>query len=100
MIPYDHDYAGIRRKEHMMDIRTAFDGEHIWIFLNGVHSWADGCYTHEWTHCMLPHTLDDIVMSVKNAMYLYDYQVNVIPQLREELGDIASVLYFKDGDEI
>ena len=97
MIPYDHDYAGIRRKEHMMNVRASFDGEHIWIFLNGAHSWADGCYTHEWTHCMLPHTLYDIVMCAENAIYLYYYQTDIVPQLREEIGDGDSVQYFENG---
>lgn len=89
MIPYDHDYAGNRRADHQMNIQCHYDGELIWLFMEGCHSWVDGCYTHNWTHAIPMKAFDDIVKCATNAIYLYTYLIEVIPQIQEEVGDIA-----------
>jgi len=87
MIPRDHDYAGNERDQHNMNINCIYDGELIWIYMDGCHSWTDGCYTHQWTHAMYPKTLMDIVKCAENAIYLYGYNRDVVPQILIECGD-------------
>lgn len=89
MIPYDHDYAGKRRYDHKMNIAAHFDGELLWIFMDGCHSWADGCYTHVWTHAMPLDAFNDIMTCATSAVFNYIYLRDVVPQLQEEIGDMS-----------
>lgn len=98
MIPHDHDYEGKDRSEHQMQLNAYFDGELIWLWMRGAHSWQDGCYSHNWTHAMLPKTFSDIVMVVTNAIDLYHYLTEVVPCFAEEWGDVEMFEYngYKD----
>lgn len=87
MIPRDHDYDGKERDKHMMHINCWYDGDLLWICMDGCHSWTDGCYTHEWTHAMRLKTFEDIINSATNAVFAFCYQTQVIPQLEAEIGE-------------
>jgi len=89
MIPYDHDYTGKRRSTHNMTIASAFDGELLWITMDGCHSWADGCYDHRWVLAMPTEAFSAIVDRATRAIDLHIYLRDVYPQLQEEIGDIS-----------
>lgn len=87
MIPRDHDYTGKERDQHKMNITTWYDGELIWIELDGTHSWNDGCYTHRWVHAMPIQSLLDIVKNALESYNRYIYITEVHPQVPIEIGE-------------
>ncbi len=82
-------------EENKATISSYFNGEILYISLTGVYSWLDDKFGHEIELAFVPQGFNDLLDSCKDAYDYWKYRVDVIPTMKEEIGDIG----FREWDE-
>jgi hypothetical protein len=75
-------------EEHKTHINAYYDGDLIYLWLDGVYAWYDDEYTHKIYLVNKPQFYLDLLKSLEKSIDNYEYKIDVVPQLKEEVGDV------------